>query len=153
MVELAIGQKVRISDTDVEGTVRFVGETGFAPGFWVGVELNSLDGKNDGSVKGERYFDCEMGKGMFLRPTSLAIIAQPPPPSKPANGPAAVKRPTRPSSVSGPLGRRLSVAPDPAAGKRQSMNATSPSPAGRASRPSSMLRVSPQRKHRPKLRH
>lgn len=138
MSEFSIGQKVRINDTDVEGIIRYVGETRFAPGSWIGVELNSHDGKNDGSVQGERYFDCDMGKGMFLRPASLTIVAQPV--AKPTNG-TAVKKPARPSSVSGPLGRRLSTAPDSAAGKRQNMNSASPTPAGRGSRTSNILRV------------
>lgn len=139
MSELAVGQTVQLND-DI-GTVRFIGQTEFAAGEWVGIELEGNGGKNDGSVKGERYFDCEMGKGMFVRPTAiLSIIDQPRPASKP-NGAAAAKKQSRPSSVAGPaLGRRTSVAPDPSATKRMSMNAASPSPVNR--RPSSMLRVS-----------
>ena len=36
--------------------VRFVGETNFATGFWVGVELETPDGKNNGAVAGVQYF-------------------------------------------------------------------------------------------------
>jgi dynactin 1 len=79
---------------------------------------------------------------MFVRPAAVTIIAQPSPIPKPPNGTGTAKKPGRPSSiiVSG-LGRRLSSVPDAGAGKRMSMNATSPSPAIRGSRPSSMLRV------------
>ena len=35
---------------------RFCGTTEFAIGMWGGVELDSADGKNDGVVKGIRYF-------------------------------------------------------------------------------------------------
>lgn len=138
MAELAIGQTVELNDGR-PATIRFIGQTEFAPGEWIGVELEDNGGKNDGSVKGERYFDCEMGRGMFVRLAAItAIIDQPAPAAKPA-----VKKAARPSSVTGPgLGKRLSGAPDPAAGKRMSMNAASPSPAARGSRPSSMLRVS-----------
>ena len=39
-------------------TVRFVGKTAFAEGVWVGVELADAVGRNDGSVRGVRYFSC-----------------------------------------------------------------------------------------------
>ncbi|CZR52612.1 probable DYNACTIN (150 KDA DYNEIN-ASSOCIATED POLYPEPTIDE) ro-3 [Phialocephala subalpina] len=136
MSELAPGQTVKLSDGRV-AVVRYVGATSFAAGEWVGVELEDYSGKNDGSVKGESYFECEMDKGMFLRPNAVSIVEQPPPAPKPANG--AAKKPARPSSVGGAgLGRRMSTVPDTGAGKRMSMNAASPSPATR--RPSSMLR-------------
>ncbi|PMD45716.1 hypothetical protein L207DRAFT_482205 [Hyaloscypha variabilis F] len=137
MAELAIGQTVELNDGRT-ASIRFIGQTEFAPGEWIGVELEDNGGKNDGSVKGERYFECEMGRGMFVRLAAItAILDQPPPAAKPA----AIKKAARPSSVTGPVaGRRSSVAPDPAAGKRMSMNAASPSPAARGSRPSSMLR-------------
>lgn len=136
MSELAPGQIVKLSDGRV-AVVRYVGATSFAPGEWVGVELEDYSGKNDGSVKGESYFECEMDKGMFLRPNALSVVEQPQAAPKPTNGTA--KKPARPSSVSGAgIGRRMSTVPDPGAGKRMSMNAASPSPATR--RPSSMLR-------------
>jgi hypothetical protein len=53
------------------GHVRFVGETQFAAGEWVGVELEIPHGRNDGSVRGERYFSCAERYGMFVRPESV----------------------------------------------------------------------------------
>jgi dynactin 1 len=142
MAELAIGQTVELNDGRT-ATIRFIGQTEFAAGEWIGVELEDNGGKNDGSVKGERYFECEMGRGMFVRLAAItSIIDQPPPAAKPT-GPTGFKKAARPSSVTGPgLAKRMSGAPDPSAGKRMSMNAASPSPAARLSRPSSMLRVS-----------
>lgn len=49
-------------------TVKFVGETAFAAGVWVGVALHNPVGKNDGRVDGMRYFDCQPECGLFLRP-------------------------------------------------------------------------------------
>ncbi|KAK1596037.1 CAP-Gly domain-containing protein [Colletotrichum navitas] len=131
MSDLAPGQTVRLSDGRT-GIVRFVGGTHFASGDWVGVELEDDSGKNDGSVQGERYFDCDMGHGMFVRPTTLVITAQ-----APAAAPKPARRPSRPSSFNPGSGRTAS---DAGLTKRMSLNAPSPSPGPKASRPSSTLR-------------
>ena len=43
-----------------KGFVRFVGPTEFAPGIWVGVELEEPRGKNNGTVDGKKYFNCKV---------------------------------------------------------------------------------------------
>lgn len=68
---LKIGHKVNVKGED--GTIRFLGSTQFAAGDWVGIELDKLIGKNDGSLNGVRYFQCEKegNYGIFVRPALL----------------------------------------------------------------------------------
>ena len=54
------------------GTLRFCGTTEFATGIWAGVELDTAEGRNDGTVKGMRYFHCENNHGIFVSPQKLA---------------------------------------------------------------------------------
>lgn len=98
---LSAGQTVLTSDGR-QGIIRFLGTTQFSPGEWVGVELDTAIGKNNGTVQGQQYFECESNHGLFLRPEGIAeILEHPAPrPSKKANGDSAngnVKSP-RPSS-------------------------------------------------------
>ncbi|XP_067429705.1 CAP-Gly domain-containing linker protein 1 isoform X1 [Thunnus thynnus] len=65
------------------GYVQFIGGTQFAPGQWAGIVLDEPIGKNDGSVAGVRYFQCEDGRGIFTRPSKLSKTALP---EKEANG-------------------------------------------------------------------
>ena len=52
--------------------LRFCGTTEFATGIWAGVELDTAEGRNDGTVKGMRYFHCEQNHGIFVSPNKLA---------------------------------------------------------------------------------
>ena len=75
---LELGQTV-LSKDGRQGVIRFIGNAAFATGAWLGLELPDDKGKNDGSVNGERYFDCRPGFGIFVRPESINEILEHPP--------------------------------------------------------------------------
>lgn len=70
---LVVGYNVEIAGGK-SGVVRFVGSTAFADGEWVGVELNSQTGRNDGSYAGTRYFSCDAACGVFVREGNVVRI-------------------------------------------------------------------------------
>ncbi|XP_046583518.1 CAP-Gly domain-containing linker protein 4-like isoform X1 [Haliotis rubra] len=55
------------------GVVRYVGPTDFGEGVWLGVELRTAKGKNDGSVRGKRYFTCKPDHGLIVRPSKVFV--------------------------------------------------------------------------------
>lgn len=140
MPDFKPGQIVQLNDGR-KATVRFAGQTHFQVGEWIGVELEERTGKNDGSVQGERYFDCPAGYGMFVKPMMATIIAQP----AAAPKPAARKPTTRPTSLHPTVGRASVSGSDVSLTRRRgNSNAPSPSPAPhhKPSQSSSNLRVS-----------
>ncbi|CAN0244797.1 unnamed protein product, partial [Ectocarpus sp. 4 AP-2014] len=67
------GQKKRAA------VVRYVGETQFATGVWVGVELSpdaDPPGNNDGSVRGVSYFKCPPLCGVFAKPDMFELLEE-----------------------------------------------------------------------------
>ncbi|GAA6107732.1 CAP-Gly domain-containing linker protein 1-like isoform X1 [Tachysurus ichikawai] len=69
--EFTVGERVWVNGNK-PGYVQFVGGTQFAPGQWAGIVLDDPIGKNDGSVTGVRYFQCEDLRGIFTRPSKLS---------------------------------------------------------------------------------
>uniref|UniRef100_A0A672JU52 CAP-GLY domain containing linker protein 1a n=1 Tax=Salarias fasciatus TaxID=181472 RepID=A0A672JU52_SALFA len=66
-----IGERVWVNGNK-PGYIQFLGETQFAPGQWAGIVLDEPIGKNDGSVAGVRYFECDALRGIFTRPSKLS---------------------------------------------------------------------------------
>ncbi|KAH8551710.1 hypothetical protein BGW37DRAFT_424950 [Umbelopsis sp. PMI_123] len=60
-----------------QGYVRYLGKLVGQDGTWVGVELDSRVGKNDGSVDGQRYFQTDSQRGIFVREDDLVVLASP----------------------------------------------------------------------------
>jgi len=62
--KLSVGDRVCVDGRKI-GYVRFLGSTKFASGSWVGIELENMSGKNDGSIAGVKYFQCPPKYGVF----------------------------------------------------------------------------------------
>ncbi|CAH1153752.1 unnamed protein product [Phaedon cochleariae] len=70
---VTLGESVQIKPYCSTGIVAYIGGTDFANGTWIGVELDAPKGKNDGSVKGIRYFTCKPNHGMFVRADKIRL--------------------------------------------------------------------------------
>ncbi|XP_062869902.1 CAP-Gly domain-containing linker protein 1 isoform X2 [Trichomycterus rosablanca] len=71
VTDFTVGERVWVNGNK-PGYVQFIGVTQFAPGQWAGIVLDEPIGKNDGSVTGVRYFQCEDLRGIFTRPSKLS---------------------------------------------------------------------------------
>ncbi|CCE81702.1 Piso0_002367 [Millerozyma farinosa CBS 7064] len=75
MTTISTGDRVLVRGQ--QGEVRFVGITNFAPGTWIGIELDNAIGKNDGSLNGVRYFECKKkggNYGIFVRESLIEHV-------------------------------------------------------------------------------
>ena len=73
---MAVDARCRVGGSDTKrGRIAFVGDVAEIPGVgpWVGVVLDEPVGKNDGSVGGKRYFDCNSSCGVFVRAEKIEI--------------------------------------------------------------------------------
>ncbi|XP_053941004.1 CAP-Gly domain-containing linker protein 2 isoform X2 [Cuculus canorus] len=68
--DFVVGERVWVNGVK-PGVIQYLGETQFAPGQWAGVVLDDPVGKNDGSVGGVRYFECQPMQGILTRPSKL----------------------------------------------------------------------------------
>nr|WAW84814.1 dynactin 1 [Halisarca dujardinii] len=73
--DVRIGDRVEVKGKDLIGTVKFYGTTEFAPaGRWIGVALDELKGRNNGTVQGKEYFRCPDNHGLFVRRGQVNIL-------------------------------------------------------------------------------
>lgn len=72
--KMKVGDRCKVFPGDRLGTVRYVGRlAALKPGFWVGVEYDEPVGKNDGTLKGARVFECRPNYGGFTRPREVTV--------------------------------------------------------------------------------
>ncbi|PLB55795.1 dynactin [Aspergillus steynii IBT 23096] len=136
-MEQSIGNVVTLTDGR-QATVRFIGTTHFSPGDWIGIELDEPTGKNDGSIQGEQYFECEPGFGMFVRKTAIkaTVAQQPARDAKPAakgstNVPPANRGRAQSGVAAAGTGIKKVGAAPAANTKRHSASSASPTPASK----------------------
>eukprot|EP00798_Chlamydomonas_sp_ICE-L_P011870 gene11870-14974_t len=70
---ISVGQRCSVDPGDRRGEVKFVGNgiDGLPMGFWIGICYDEPLGKNDGNLKGKKYFDAPHGFGAFVRPDKV----------------------------------------------------------------------------------
>ncbi|CAH8593064.1 unnamed protein product [Schistosoma rodhaini] len=74
----AVGDVVYVGPgTQRIGKIEFIGETQFASGLWIGVNLFSPCGKNDGCVDGVTYFTCSPLHGIFSKCGNVRLAPNP----------------------------------------------------------------------------
>lgn len=135
-----IGERVWVNGNK-PGYIQFLGETQFAPGQWAGIVLDEPIGKNDGSVAGVRYFQCEALRGIFTRPSKLSRTegeangTQTAPPSR-----AASPTPSVGNVASQTPATKSAVSSTPTATKKASP-ATPATPTPSATAPSNLTRT------------
>ena len=67
---LTLHDKVRVIGRS-SGVIKFIGPTLFGPHIWYGIELDTKLGRNDGMVRGIRYFESKPMHGVFVREEKL----------------------------------------------------------------------------------
>lgn len=70
---LAVGTRVSV-DGKGRGTVRFFGKHHLEGTPRYGVQLDQPNGKNDGAVKGYRYFRCRQGYGVLVKEIKVRVL-------------------------------------------------------------------------------
>ena len=75
-----VGDRCEVNPGGKRGEVKFVGRIpAIAPGWWIGVQYDEPVGKNDGTCKGKRFFECPPNFGGFLRPDKVTASPGPGP--------------------------------------------------------------------------
>lgn len=69
-IEYKIDDKISVSGKYI-GVIKYVGQIKDKEGIWIGIKLDKKNGHNDGTVNGEKYFECEENYGIFIKSERL----------------------------------------------------------------------------------
>jgi len=78
---IRIGDRCKVSvpgQPTRKATIMYTGSIKPKPGKWVGVKYDEPQGKNDGSIEGERYFECLPKYGGFVKALFVEVGEFPP---------------------------------------------------------------------------
>lgn len=79
---MEVGNRCEVSPGGRRGSIKFIGEVPFEltekqkptmGGYWIGVQYDEPVGRNDGTFKGHRIFECQQGFGGFVRPKLVTV--------------------------------------------------------------------------------
>ena len=70
-----IGKRVLVEGYDSIGTLRFCGHHATKAGMRCGIELDNPVGRNNGTVAGNIYFECEDKKGVLVAPYKVKLLS------------------------------------------------------------------------------
>ena len=76
ILRIKVGQRCEVtlkSKGKQRGEVKFVGNVSFQPNVWIGVQLDLPYGKNNGTVEGQKYFECPKNFGVFAKPDTVEV--------------------------------------------------------------------------------
>ena len=76
--DFQVGHRVTVSGYRSTGVIRFLGAVNTAPTHgkvWVGVELDTPDGKHAGVVDGQQYFSCPEKHGLLVPIAKVRLLA------------------------------------------------------------------------------
>ncbi len=70
--KLHVGSRCKLIDLNHRGQIKYIGKIPeLGEGFFIGVKLDEPFGKNNGSIKGGKYFECGDNYGLFVRPNKV----------------------------------------------------------------------------------
>lgn len=69
-----IGKRCMVEGYDCVGTVRFVGMHVNENIMRIGIELDEAIGKNNGTVRDHKYFECDANKGVLTAPRKVSLV-------------------------------------------------------------------------------
>ena len=70
----SVGKRVLVDGYESVGTISFVGPHHVDTHRRIGVTLDTKIGRNNGTVKGHKYFECDEGYGVLVVPYKVHLV-------------------------------------------------------------------------------